>query len=87
MQPNNSDDWYEAALQRVLAKDTDTNEHPGHAGSESEALTIDDGNRAFRTHLVACWVLSDIVLVVLVQHVDGYNEVTNVEQLNSREHG
>ena len=30
MQPKNlnSDGWYEAALKRVLAKDTDTNEHP-----------------------------------------------------------
>ncbi|KAI0659402.1 chitin synthase-domain-containing protein [Cubamyces menziesii] len=75
------DALYEAALRRALTENISET-----TGGAETPTTIDDENKAFRTLLVVCWILSNIALAVLVQHVDGYNGVTNVEQLNSREH-
>ncbi|CAE6439438.1 unnamed protein product [Rhizoctonia solani] len=44
-----------------------------------EKPTADDSNKTFRTRLVACWMLSNAALAVLIEQTNGYG-VTEVQQ-------
>ncbi|CAE6360610.1 unnamed protein product [Rhizoctonia solani] len=44
-----------------------------------EKPTMDDSNKTFRTRLVACWMLSNAALAVLIEQTNGYG-VTEVQQ-------
>ncbi|CAE6428461.1 unnamed protein product [Rhizoctonia solani] len=46
-----------------------------------EKPTADDSNKTFRTRLVACWMLSNAALAVLIEQTNGYG-VTEAQQKN-----
>ncbi|CAE6538549.1 unnamed protein product [Rhizoctonia solani] len=46
---------------------------------EIEKPTMDDSNKTFRTRLVACWILSNAGLSVLIEQTNGY-KVTEADQ-------
>ncbi|PWN35460.1 putative chitin synthase 1 [Meira miltonrushii] len=46
-----------------------------------EKPTMDDGNRTFRTRLVAFWLLTNGILIVLIENVNGYSGDETQQQI------
>jgi chitin synthase len=50
-----------------------------------EKPTMDDGNRTFRTRLVAFWLLTNGALTVVIENVNGYNANLTTKQINAEQ--